>query len=173
MFTTVRVNRDTKELPRIMALYRHAFPANERCPLDMLLDDRSGSSDFLAFYEEEAFCGFVCLLSHGDLTHILYLAIEEEMRGKGYGTRALEAVRAARPGQRVLADIELDSPRAANREQREKRRQFYLRSGYRETEVRYSWRHESYEILAQGGTLTEEEFDAFWRYFEENTPLQY
>ncbi len=43
----------------------------------------------LGFFDGEVFCGFASLLTYGDLTQILYFAIEDSLRGKGYGLQAL------------------------------------------------------------------------------------
>ena len=69
---------------------------------------------------------------------------------------------AEKRGQRIIVDIERENPRAANEAQREKRRRFYLKNGYRATEVRYSWRQEEYEILSFGGAVTRPDFEHFW-----------
>jgi len=166
MFRTERVTEQSKDLTKIKRLYHLAFPANERRPLITLLQDASGVSDFMAFYDDDIFCGFACLLTYSDITHILYFAIDETLRGKGYGTMALKAMRRMKPNHRFIADIEVETPTADNNEQRRKRKQFYIGNGYIESEVAYGWRQENYEILVCGGSLTEKEFDDFWRYFE-------
>lgn len=168
MLTLKHITERSRDLARINQLYVQSFPANERRPLDALLQDSTGSSDFLAFYHEETFVGFACLLTWQDLSHILYFAIDAPLRGRGYGSEALAALRALKPNHRILADLEAQDPSASNNEQRKKRRRFYLRNGYAASEVRYRWREESYEILVCGGTVTSPEFEAFWRHFEES-----
>ena len=167
MLTLKPVTNHSRDLARIVKLYEQSFPANERRPLDALLQDSTGSSDFLAFYRGDTFIGFACLLTWQDLSHILYFAIDAAQRGKGYGSEALALLRTLKPNHRILADLEADDPSAPNDEQRKKRRQFYLRNGYAASEVRYRWRQESYEILVHGGTVTPPEFEAFWQHFEE------
>lgn len=170
MFYMVGVTEQMRDYARIMALYERAFPENERRPLKPLLEDTTGCSDFLAFYEDDALLGFACLLSWKDITHILYIAMEEEQRGRGCGGQALEAVCRVRPGNRILADIEDDAGEESPLGERRRRKQFYLKRGFMETEVAYRWREEDYVILSQGGPVTKEEFWAFWHYFEcENT----
>ena len=162
MLTRKRIKADSAELGHIEALYRASFPENERRPLEPLLEDTTGHGEVLAFYDGSLFCGFACLLNCGDLSHIIYFAVEESLRGKGYGSAALEAMHAEKRGQRIIVDIERENPRAANEAQREKRRRFYLKNGYRATEVRYSWRQEEYEILSFGGAVTRPDFEHFW-----------
>ena len=93
------VGNDSPRLPALLDLYRSAFPANERRPLETLLDDESGAGEVLAALDGEAFIGLAILLTHGDLTHILYFAVPSALRGQGYGSRILEAVRADLDGR--------------------------------------------------------------------------
>lgn len=152
-------------LPQIRKLYESSFPDNERRPLDTLLNDQTGAGEVFAALDEGRFVGLAVLLTHGDLTHILYFAVEAFLRGRGYGSDLLAAIRGRYPGQRILADVEAPDPRADNRAQRERRIAFYRRNGYEMTEIRYNWVGENYVILSAGGPVTGPEFGAFWHYF--------
>ena len=101
------------DFDKVSALYHSAFPENERRPLVEMFSFLSGGGEFLALYDGETFCGFVCLLSWQDITHILYLAIDSRLRGRGYGTGMLSAIRQRYPHSRLIADIELDQQRRA------------------------------------------------------------
>lgn len=98
------------DFDKVSALYHSAFPKNERRPLEEMFTFLSGGGEFLALYDGETFCGFVCLLSWQDITHILYLAIDSRLRGRGYGTGMLSAIRQRYPHSRLIADIELEPP---------------------------------------------------------------
>jgi len=160
-----RVTKQTPELDRINALYQSAFPKNERKPLALFLEE-ADCCDFVAFYEDDMYCGFAILLTWKDITHILYFAIENALREKGYGASALNQLRTLRPGNRFIADIETDNVWSPNHQQRQRRKQFYLRNGYQESGVKYEWQDEQYEVMVAGGTLTLQEDDDFWEYFE-------
>ena len=159
------VGNDSPRLPVLLDLYRSAFPANERRPLETLLDDESGAGEVLAALDGEAFIGLAILLTHGDLTHILYFAVPPALRGQGYGSRILEAVRARHPGNRVLADVEAPEPNAPNLAERQRRIDFYARNGYALTDIFYRWEGEAYNVMSAGGPVSGAEFGAFWRYF--------
>lgn len=150
------------DIPMIRSLYTRAFPANERRPLGPLLDDTTGHSQVLSAYCEDGFCGFVCILEWADIVHIIYFAVEENLRGRGLGSEILRAVHQAGPQKRVIVDIEEPDSSAPNHEQRIKRKAFYLHNGYRETDIRYRWLGTDYVILSHGGNMTEEEFGRFW-----------
>jgi len=151
---------------QITALYTRAFPENERRPIKTLLENTFGSGDFLVFYDDERFIGFASLLTFRDITHILYFAIDEKFRGMGYGTQALNVIRQKYPHDRIIADLEAETPQAYNLTQRKRRRNFYLRNGYRVSGVAYRWQNEDYEIFVSGKAVSADDFDAFWGHFE-------
>lgn len=163
MLRTKLITEQSNELAQIEEIYRNAFPDNERKPLSPLLQDTSGCSEVISFYDKDLFCGFACLLTQRDITHIIYFAIDDHLRGKGYGSAALTAMHEMKPLNRIIVDIETEKKLAFNNQQRRKRKQFYLRSGYIESGVKYNWRKESYEILVYGGTISKQEFDSFWK----------
>lgn len=159
---SVPITSQSADLEKVQALYERAFPENERSPFHLLLDDSTNCSEVFAFYEDGLFCGFMSLLTMGDISHILYFSIEESLRRKGLGAEALKLLRQIKPRFRLLADIEATTAAAENRVQREKRKQFYLNNGYRSSGVFYEWRNDFYEILVSGGSLSEETFWKFW-----------
>lgn len=162
---TCQIDLDSPYLPKLRALYERSFPANERRSLEELFTAFGSAHEMLVLMHEGRFAGFVSLLTWQDLTHILYLAIEPELRGMGLGSEALRLIRAHKPSARILADLEDDVPGAPNNDQRLRRMSFYRRGGYAPSEVRYDWRGESYVIYVSGGSLSAHEFEAFWDQF--------
>ena len=149
----------------VTALYERAFPANERRSFADMQQQFGDACELLVFEKDGQFIGFALLLTWLDLTHILYLAIGEAHRNCGFGAQALQAIRQHKPQARIIADLEDDAPEAANNADRVRRMQFYRRSGYEASAVRYVWRGEKYVMFISGGALTDEEFDAFWHHF--------
>ena len=84
MLQSFTVTKDSPWLPRVKALYESAFPANERIPIKHLLDNKI-KREFWAFFDGEVFCGFSNSISHGDITNIVYFAVEPKLRCRGYG----------------------------------------------------------------------------------------
>lgn len=166
MITGKPITSQSADLEKIQTLYVTAFPENERRPFHLLLDDATQCSEIVAFYEQERFCGFMSLLTIDDITHIIYFAIEQSMRGGGLGAQALALLRQRKPCNRLLADIEAPASSAENNSERMRRKQFYLQNGYEPTEVAYVWRGEAYEILSSGGGVTKKEFWDFWKSVE-------
>lgn len=163
MLEMKKISDTLPELKEVRALYDRAFPENERRDFSELIGGGS-EMEMLAFYDEDLFVGFAVLLnSKIAISHIIYFAVEESLRDRGYGSMILAAIHEAKAGRRIMVDIERQTEEADNNPQRLKRKQFYLRNGYTETEVKYRWRDEDYEILVYGGELTRVDYESFWK----------
>ena len=162
MLSMKLIGNAPEELKKAKALYYRAFPKNERRSFPELVENRFGSTEVFCFYDGETFVGMACLLNTPTISHIIYLAVDESLRGSGYGSKALELLHQSKPGKKIMVDIEVTDEQAENAEQRRMRKKFYLRAGYAETPVKYEWRHEKYEILSFGGQISATEYDNFW-----------
>ena len=65
-----------------------------------------------------------------DVVILLYLAISDAVRGKGYGSAVLQAVQKKYAGKRIILNIEEMDEQAANYAQRVKRKAFYQKNGF-------------------------------------------
>ncbi|MBQ2816631.1 MAG: GNAT family N-acetyltransferase [Clostridia bacterium] len=157
------VDFTSSELGEVKALYERSFPQNERREFDDMLKDTSGLCKVLSYWDEDVFIGFACLLDVGSISHIIYFAVKEHLRDKGYGSKILDCIHKAEKGMRVIVDIESADTDCDNRGQRIKRKEFYIRNGYEETQVKYHWHGDDYEIMSFGGDVTRKEFSEFWR----------
>lgn len=143
----------------INALATEAFPPEEYLAPKTLVEMASADSfDFWALTDCGAFVGFMVVQTHEALAYLFFLAIVPGGRSKGYGSRAISALKAAYPGMAQVVDLEMPDNTAANRVQRIRRRDFYLRNGYRETELFLSYRGVDYEVLCMGDDFDEAAF---------------
>ena len=161
MLTEKEITENFEDYKKFNHLYLAAFPKEERVPVRYLMK-HSGESELIACYDGETFCGFYSTLTFGDITHILFLAVADELRDRGYGSALLKLISQRHPHNRIILDIEAEDSAAPNHEQRVRRKAFYEKNGYTESGIRYHWRGVSYKILIKNGTITEAEFDAFW-----------
>lgn len=152
----------TPELDEVWRLYRASFPIGERIRLEDYLNDDVGTVELLGFYEDTIFVGFSIMMTYYDMTHILYFCIEEALRGKGYGSAALNAMSDYYRGKRIMADLEDPLEKTENLEERKRRIHFYEKNGYILSDVHYIWENEHYVMMVHGGNLTNEDFEAFW-----------
>ena len=134
---------------QVKALYHEAFPFKERFSLLTLrLFAHKPEIEFYAYFdpaESDAFCGLSYTIEAGEYLYILYLAVPDELRGKGYGTRILQQLRELYPQASQVLEIEPLDPKASNYDQRMERLRFYERNDFHlvgydmfEGSVRYS-----------------------------------
>ena len=159
------IDEDSGYFNETMRLYEDAFPSNERRSLKPLINDPKKEGVVYAVLNDNEYIGFIVLLSHEKITHILYFATEEEYRNRGFGKKILEIVKEAFPDQKIIADVEEPDEGSFNNGQRLRRIGFYQRSGYRQTDIEYEWRNERYVIMVSGDYISEEEFKDFWYHF--------
>lgn len=133
---------------QVNILAKEAFPPEEYlAPSELVKMAQSDNFDFLALLDEEAFVGFMVVMLYENMAYLFFLAIDENSRGKGYGSRAIETLKAQYPDKTHTVDFEMLDDAAPNRQQREKRRSFYLRNGYRETGLFLSYLGVDYEVF--------------------------
>ncbi len=84
-------SRKLNEYKDICRLMRTAFPKNEQIPMWLLrvLAVRR-SVNFRAFYEDKQFCGILYTVEDYKYIFVLYLAVNDRIRLKGYGTKILD-----------------------------------------------------------------------------------
>lgn len=93
--------------------------------------------------------------------HILYLAVKKEYRDQGIGSYILNDLAKQYDSKKIIVDIEKIKD-TSNKEQRIKRKQFYLKNDFKETDVFYTWQGEDYVILSKNGIVQKKEFWNFW-----------
>ena len=126
------VNADEK----IKLLYETAFPEDEQIPWDDLMRlIVEMPLDFTAYYNGETFIGFTIVYPRKQFNWFWYFAVQEELRGKGYGQQILTQMIEHYKGQSFVLDMESPTQVCENIEQRRKRHAFYLRNGFRDTNV--------------------------------------
>lgn len=148
MLRSLPITENFTDRAKVEALAQEAFPPKEYlAPAQMIEMAKSEGFDFWALYDEEAFVGFMTVMTYQKMAYLFFLAIEETHRSKGYGAKALQLLQTLYPQQQQVVDMEMLDENAANKTQREKRRQFYLRNGYRATGQFLTYLGVSYEVL--------------------------
>ncbi|CAM4196814.1 GNAT family N-acetyltransferase [Paenibacillus tarimensis] len=163
---TETITKHSKDLFRIENLYKISFPENERIPLWFLLwRSRKEFVDFNAFYDDDVFVGYAYLISNKNLTFVLYLAISPEVQSKGYGTTILAEISQKYADNRIILNIEAIDELSDNNEQRLKRKNFYLRNGYRNANFKIIEYGAIFEVLIHGNKVTIEEYKVLIKKF--------
>lgn len=114
----------------IYDLYMEAFPKNERKPFQLMLDKcQEGAMEMLSIEDDnQEFLGLAIFVFYEDLALLDYFAIAESKRGNGIGSQALRILQTHYKNKRFLLEIEDAQVESDNREERIRRRAFYLRN---------------------------------------------
>ena len=70
------------------------------------------------YYDEDTLIGLSYVFIHKDIAYLGYLAVEENLRNQGYGSKILQAIRKELSDCRIVIDIEVVDKNAENYEER-------------------------------------------------------
>lgn len=134
-------------------LYRAAFPRAERKPfLQLLRARRRGKAELLGVFDDaDTLCGIAILLKNDTHALLDYFAVMPKKRGDGIGSRALALLRDHCGERRFLLEIEQCDIPCENKEQRLRRRRFYLRNGMQPSGMLVLQNGVRLEVLCCGG----------------------
>lgn len=161
----------------VQMLYEEAFPEEERLPWEDLIRLTDAMPlDFTAYYDIDTFVGLTIVLPRENYNWFWYFAVNEQLRGKGYGQKILNHIIQQYQAKRLILDMESPRQECDNLDQRLRRRDFYLRNGFRDTEAEKTFEGITYTILMKGeGTFTSKDYDEiiaelrkFWKVPREN-----
>lgn len=127
----IAISRTKKyEIPALFALYRTAFPRSERKPFGKILRmAREGRADLWTIRKNGRFAGLAATVNGPDIVLLDYFAVKKNLRSQGVGSGALRQIEGQYADRGFFIEIESTFEDAANREQREKRKKFYVNCG--------------------------------------------
>lgn len=164
--TIETITRDFKEMNKLTDLYCDSFPKHEQFPIWFLLwKSKKNFVDYLAFYDNDVFIGFSYLITDKDLTFVLYLAIDENIRSHGYGKKVLMRIKEKYPNNKIILSIESVEKTSINYEQRIRRENFYLNNDYRYLNYRLIEKDSCYDFLINGKSPSIEECNSLFKKF--------
>ena len=154
------VTSKSKDINKIKKIFKGSFPKEERMPFFlMLLLTKIQSMEFISFYDGDTLCGFVYMVSNQNVTFIIYLAVDEELRSKGYGSCIISDVQKLYPNNKIVLYIDQSDVEALDKEQRIKRKNFYIRNNFKESGyLVQSTPKVLQEVLVKNGDFIESEF---------------
>ena len=113
-------------------IYLEAFPAEERLPWWILkLNSRREGVDLTAWMEGDTLCAMTASVTVEDTCFLLFFAVRQDLRGKGYGSRVLTQLQ--ENYAMVYLNIECITEDAPNLPERKKRLAFYQKNGFHDT----------------------------------------
>lgn len=145
----------------IRQLYESAFPAEEQIPWsDLLRLVAVMPLDFTAYFDDDVFIGLTIVYPRKSFNWFWYFAVIDERRGHGYGQRILTRLKNKYHNRTNILDMESPDQPCDNAEQRRRRHAFYLRNGFRDTNVCRTFDGITYTIMMSGeGTFTNRDYD--------------
>ncbi len=163
----VRLEKITKEYYKtVKSLYLSAFPREERPPFYILKSrEKNGKGDFYIAKDGEGFVGFAYVIPYLDTAYLYYFAVEENFRGKGYGSAVLTELKRIYDGKRLYLARESLDESADNCQQRVKRREFYLKNGFVDLPIKIKEASVTFDVMGIGGIIKKEEYDAMMTAF--------
>ena len=121
----------------IKHLYVTAFPKEERAPIFVLYHKtKDKRNHFYAVEDNDECVGLVYTIQDVGMVYVFFLAIVEEKRGQGYGTKVLSTLKEMYPDSVITlmiedtADIDAD-----NYTQRIQRLGFYKNNGFKQLHI--------------------------------------
>lgn len=155
----VPITEQFQDIDQVNALALEAFPPEEYlAPSQMIYMAQEDDFDFWALYDNELFVSFMTVKRYQRIAYLFFLAIDPKLRSCGYGNRAIKTLKSLYPGSQQVVDFEMPDKAAANNDQRERRRCFYLKNGYKPTGRFLSYLGVDYEIFCMEDVF---EFDTF------------
>lgn len=159
MITLINTKNSKIYNKKIKSLYESSFPKEEQVPFFLLsYNARKNISDIFAIVEENKFIGMLCCVYYKDIVFLWYLAIERENRGKGYGTKVIEETKKIFSKNRLVLNVEEVNIKYKNYEEREKRKQFYIKNGFQYSGFMTKEYGVVYEMLCYRGEISYQEY---------------
>jgi len=160
----------SKEKEKIKEIYTSSFLKEDRIPFWlMLIMAKMKNTEFISFHDKDTLCGFVYMATVQDLTFVMFLAVDENIRSKGYGSGILEKIQSIHPYSKIIISIERCDKDAKDIEQRLRRKKFYVNNGYIETGYLVEISKKKQEILIKNGEFDKNEFSLFFKKYSNGT----
>lgn len=146
---------------KLDALMQRQFPPEEYMSLEEQLELQSkGDVEIWALYDHRELVGFTTLRVTDSMAYLFFLAFDDKCQGKGYGSEVIQTLGKLYQEKAVVVDFELVNPSAVNNEQRIRRRNFYLKNGFRKTGWGLAYMGVQYEIFCMNRPFRIDSFKA-------------
>ena len=136
-------------------LYLSSFSEIEKIPSENLMRTVGRGGEILALCDG---CpvGMMFSFTSEDITFLVYFAIKDDLRSKGYGSQALKAFIDLHRDNRIFLVMEplVDSP---DLEIRRRRHDFYLRNGCRDADLTVISDDAPFHVMIVNGELGNDE----------------
>lgn len=128
----------------IKKIFVNSFPKSERFPFFILRRCSKGTNViFNVILDKDKLIGMEYIIECSDFTYLMYLAVDKKQRNNGYGSQVLSNL--IKKYKNVILSIERPDKNCYN--EKNKRKNFYLRNGFYETNKFIGDNGVEYELL--------------------------
>ena len=99
----------------------------------------------------------------------MFLAVDNSLRGEGYGSAILAEIRDKYPDKKLIVSIEPCEDTSPDIEIRKRRKAFYGRNGYGETDFQIKLSGVVQDVLIANGEFRKNEFLLFFALYSNGT----
>ena len=149
------------ELPALEAINEEAIPEMERCALTDML---ATGAEVLCIDVNGEPAGYMAVRSWRNILYLAFLAVRADLRSAGIGGEAVRELIRRVPDKQVIVEYEAPDVHSDNRDERLRRKGFYLRNGFHETGWRTCYDGTEFEIGCSVPDFDAEGFKAFADY---------
>ncbi len=144
------LSRNLSNYKEICQFMKRVFPKEELMPMWFIrLLTLKKNYDFKVYYDNELFVGILFTIESDDTLFVFYIAVNDEIHSKGYGSMLLNVLFNKYPNKSVTLFIEtMDDKNAANYGQRVKRLAFYERNSFIHTGIKAGFKTPFVDILS-------------------------
>ena len=138
---TLKYIKNEEYKNKIEKLYLESFPEEERFPFWILEEcSKEDNSDLLAILDNDRFIGMCYLVNCNNAYYLMYLAVVPELRNQNYGSKILTDLKEKYKALFLSVDEPIDDISI-------RRKNFYLRNGFYDTNKYYEDTGVNYEVL--------------------------
>lgn len=151
-------------------IYFDSFHKNERMPFPMMVAmSKLWHTEFSGFYDGDTLCGLAYLAHNSKIVFVMFLAVDRTLRSKGYGSAILRKIQNEYPDKKIIISIEPCDQNAPDIELRTRRKDFYMRNGYKETGYMMKLNGVVQEIIITNGEFNKNQFRNFFALYSNGT----
>lgn len=150
----IAINKKSPELRAVKKLFLSAFPKDERVPFGLLVKRADPQkADFWSLLDGGELIGMAYVVKSQALAYLYFLAIAPDKRGKGYGTKTLDELKAKYNDKNLFLALETLDKSAPNYAQRVKRHAFYESCGFTDLPYRIKEASVVYGTMGANGAF--------------------
>ncbi len=149
-FTERTLSKKLDNYQELCSMMKRAFPREELVPMCLIrLLTLNKNYNFKVYYDGDLFVGILFTIESADTLFVFYLAVNDTIQSKGYGSKLLQVLFDQYPHKSVTLFIEtMDDKDAPNYPQRVKRLAFYERNGFVQTGIKVGLKAPFVDILS-------------------------